>query len=101
MEDKTDMIVNNPAIIGAFVKEIYRMLDTISRVLARLGITVIVNKGPLTDDEWDRVKVLPLYREWLKNGGDEGEEYLSPDDVEAFRRGEIPFSAITTKAKTV
>lgn len=100
------MILNNPSIIGAFVvKEIYRMLNTladmVNRVLGRFGITVLASKGPLTDDEWERVKVLPLYREWQKNGGDDGEDYLSPDDLAAFRRGEIPFSAITTTKKPI
>ncbi|HLY25953.1 MAG TPA: hypothetical protein VKQ72_06415 [Aggregatilineales bacterium] len=98
------MGVHNQRTLWAFVvKEILRMLNTlaafVNRILGRFGITILISSGPLTDDEWDQMKVLPLYREWLKNGGDEGAEYLSPEDVEAFRRGEIPFSAIGTVKK--
>lgn len=89
------MIIQDWSIINALVKETYHMLQLISRLLTRLGVTLIVTKGPLTDDEWDVQRVLPIYQASLAENDDD--DLLDPDQVAAFRRGEIPFSAIASQ----
>jgi hypothetical protein len=81
--------------MGALVKETYQMLTTAARLLRRFGITIRVSRRPLTEDEWERTRVLPLYEESLAE--DDEADLLDPEQVQAFRRGEIPFSAVTVK----
>src|SRR5260370_16732613 len=88
------MILPAWIIIGALIKEITQMLHLVARLLARLGITLIVTTGPLTEDEWDVQRVLPIYQASLKE--DDEEDLLDPAQVDAFRPGEIPFSASPT-----
>jgi hypothetical protein len=81
--------------MGALVKETYQMLTTVTRLLRRFGIMIRVSSGPLTEDEWERQRVLPIYQDSLAE--DDEADLLDPEQIQAFRRGEIPFSAVTVK----
>jgi len=81
--------------MGTLVKETYQMLNTVARLLGRFGITVRVSRRPLTEDEWERAQVLPIYQDSLAE--DDEADLLDPEQLQAFRRGEIPFSAVSAK----
>jgi hypothetical protein len=75
--------------MAALVKENLSMLAVLNRILKHFGATILIDKGPLTDDEWDAIKVMPLYQEWLKNPDADDEDIIDPDLVQQFLRGEI------------
>jgi hypothetical protein len=63
-------------------------LMTLQQWLQKLGIYIQVSSGPLTDDEWDELKVKPLFEEWLKHPHTE-DDFVDPELADAFMRGEI------------
>ena len=89
----------NHRIIEALAKEIESMLQVVNRFLKRFGVMVMIDKGPLTEEEWEYQKVLPLYQVWLKNPDADDEDILDPESVAAFRRGEITFDEIEPLVK--
>jgi len=85
------MLINGD-ILFTMVKEALQMLELPTRILQWLGVTIHVTKRPLTEDEWERARVLPLYQASLAEAADD--DILDPAGVEAFLRGEKEFSEI-------
>jgi hypothetical protein len=75
------------------MNKIFRMIQN---CLRRLGIYVFVQEGPLTDEEWDEIKVKPLYEEWLKRPLTE-DDYVDQELTDALMRGEITVEEFLAK----
>ncbi len=75
-------------ILESVQRENRRMPALLVRVLRRFGIVVRATTGPLTEDEWERLRVLPLYEESLKKP-EAGADYLPDEVVDAMRHGNL------------
>jgi hypothetical protein len=81
---------------GILIAPITEAIMMLRQILERLGIYMQVSRGPLTDDEWDEIKVKPLYEAWLKHPPTEN-DFVDPELIDAFDRGDLSYEELLAR----